>query len=455
MKLAELKLKEIHPSDQNTRVDYNGSDMAELIKSITSVGLLNPIIVRQAGDMGYEIVAGHRRYHALKKLGTEQVSVQIVEATDEDASQIRLIENLHRKDLNAIEEARAFAQLRDVHTLTVQGISERADKSIAYVTRALALLSLPKKAVKAIESGVLPPEHGHQIARAPEKQRETLTEFATKVGEWTKRVPTFDELTREIARKVEKDLKSAPFPKDVANYGGTETPECNVCPFNTGNQEVLFDGAVEGKCTNPGCFTKRTNFVYGEMRDKVQAQMPKLTFIGFASMPGYMEFREIKGYPIVPHSKMKAVRANPEKYGFSIVKPSAYNTKTGAKVYFVNLDKKAKPEPDQGQQKDWEKERFVEQHVNKALVALVRQSIKKVERKHLLRMIMSENGGNDPREFASWTFDDMVLNILLGWIGDWQVAEKVEALGIKTADVRKKAAAEAAELYAAQKEKTK
>lgn len=428
MKLAEINIKDVHPSTSNTRADYNGTDMAELIKSIESVGLLNPIIVRKAGDMGYEIVAGHRRYHAMKKLGKESLPVQIVEATEEDAAQIRLIENLHRKDLNPIEEAQAFQQLFDKHQLTTEAIAQRADKSVAYVARALALLGLPKKAVEAIRLGTMPAAHGHQIARAPEKERVKLAEFAVTVNSWTKRVPTMDELKREIEKKIEKDLKTAPFPKDVDKYGGTDNPACNVCPYNTGNQNVLFDGAVAGKCTNPSCFTKRTAAGYKDLSIRFQADNPKLTYLGVSASPGYMEFRELKGYPVVDFAKRaKAIRANPEKYGFVIVKPNAYDKKSKVAFHIVSLDKKEKPEP--REDRDWEKERFVNEKVLMALRVLAHNSVDKLEKKHVIQMLDSD-GNTDMKALGKMSMDDLLVRLWIASLGSYEVPEKLKAVGI-------------------------
>lgn len=455
MKLAELSIKEVSPSDSNTRTDYNGTDMAELVKSIESVGLLNPIIVRKVGDMGYEIVAGHRRFHALKKMGKETIPARVMEATEEDAAQIRLIENLHRKDLNPIEEAKAFHQLFDDHLLTAEAIAQRADKSVAYVTRALALLSLHPKTQELIANGFITAAHGHQIARVEGKQRQKIEAYATTKDQWSKQYPTLVYLKNEIEKNVEKDLTHAVFPKDVEKYGGTETPACTACPWNTGNQNALFDGAQKGSCTNPGCFTKRTNFAFNGMRDNVLMDLPKITFIGFSSDPGYHDAQDVKGYPILAQTatRMKDVRLHPEKYGFSIRKTNRYDAKSKASVVVVSLDKKEQPSPQRGEQKDWEKERFVQGHVHHALIDLADTSVKKLQQKHLVQMMEAP----EPKEVKALMkapFDDVLKALWLNWLGNWQVAEKLEAVGIKTSELVKTTTKEAEAVYADQKAKT-
>lgn len=455
MKLAELSLKDIHPSDKNTRTDYNGTDMAELIKSITSVGLLNPIIVRKSGDMGYEIVAGHRRYHALKKLGTETAAVQVVEATDEDADQIRLVENLHRKDLNPIEEAKAFQILVDHYRLDVASIAQRADKSDAYVTRALALLTLKPKTQDLIAAGSLSAAHGHQIARVEGKQRETIETYATTKLEWYKRFPMLDELKSQIEKTVSRDLAHAVFPKDVAKYGGTETPACVACPWNTGNQNALFDGAQKGSCTNPGCFTKRTNFAFSQMRDKVLAEQPKLTFIGFSADPGHYSVRDVKGYPIIDHAKRrKDIVTHPEKFGFSIRKPNRYDTKSKASIVMVSLDKKERPEQPQRQDRDWEKERFINERIVMALRVLAANEVVKLEKKHVLQML--DNDGNtdiSDKDIKKMSMDDLLVRLWIVNLGSYEVVEKLKAVGVDARETVKEATKKAEADYAIEKAK--
>lgn len=461
MKVAKLTMKEVFPSQTNARVDYNGTDMAELVKSIESVGLLSPIIVRQAGDIGYEIVAGHRRYHAMKKLGKEEIDVQVVEATDEDAALIQLTENLHRKDLNAIEEARSFAYMRDAFSLDVEAIARRADKSVPYVTRALALLTLPKVAVQAIESGKMPAEHGHQIARAPEKEREKLAKWAADDSGWSKQIPTLADLKREIEKKLERDLKTAVFPKEV-EYASAMA--CTVCPHNTGNQSVLFDGAKAGKCTGPACFGKKTAAFYREMQAAGEKQFPGLKFVGLGTR-NWSEEKEFKGYRILSlGGAKKDVLAKPDDHGFGIYKPTQYGSLKKPTFVIVSLKKSAAPAREA--QPDYEKQRFVEERVRVALTRHAYDSIKKVTRDHVIGMI--QGGGSlwvalgcktdkDVKALVKKaSFDDLLRMLWVSRLG-WNITSAMEEAGIKYADVQKDAIKKAEAEYAAiaKKEKSK
>lgn len=453
MELQDLKIKDVHPSASNTRKDFNGTDMAELVKSIEAVGLLNPIIVRKTVSAGFEIVAGHRRYTAVKKLGRDTIPARIMEYSNEEAQQVQIIENLHRKDLNPIEEAEAFDHLMQVYRLTPEMVAQRADKSVAYVVRALALTKLPESVMKSIREGSLTAEHGHQIMRTPEKNREALAKFATTVDSWKKRMPDVQELKREIEKKIEKDLKAAPFPKDVDKYGGTDTPACNVCPYNTGNQNVLFDGATSGKCTNPGCFSKRTNAAYKDMAAKVALKYPGMKFIGTAANPGYAPVSQIKGYTVVDaEKKKKAIKEHPEKFGFVIVKPNLYDEKKKTFVYLVSLDKAEKPEAQP--EGDWEKEQFVNERVIMALRVLAHNEVPKLEKKHVLQML--DNDGNtdiDEKNIKKMSMDDLLVRLWILSLGTYEVETKLKAVGIDARETVKEITKKAEADYAAEKAK--
>lgn len=237
---------------ENVRKHFDPAAMKELTESVRRNGVLVPLLLAKNGKPGvYRLIAGERRLRAAKSLDLKTVPAQIVEADAAKLEELQVLENLHRADLGPIEEARAFKKLLDNGKHTIEGLAKQVDKSVKYVTRSVRLLELPKKAVQAIEKGAITPEHGHQILRVPEDRRESLVEFAV-TPKWGGVMRTIHELASEIEHRVEKDLAKACFPKD-REYAGQLA--CAACPFNTGNQNVLFEGATAGKCTNGGCFT--------------------------------------------------------------------------------------------------------------------------------------------------------------------------------------------------------
>jgi ParB family transcriptional regulator, chromosome partitioning protein len=146
----------IRPFEYNYR--YDTGDLDDLCRSIREKGLLQPILVRNKEEAYYEIIAGHRRYQACKKICWRKIICHIVELEDKDAFEVSLIENVQRKTLNPIEEAHAYKKY--VLNFGWGGISDlasRIGKSISYIDKRVRLLGLPSEVVDAIsKSSVLP-----------------------------------------------------------------------------------------------------------------------------------------------------------------------------------------------------------------------------------------------------------------------------------------------------------
>lgn len=135
------------------------------MRSILEKGLLQPIIVRMINDKNYyEIVAGYRRYSACKKLGWKKIPCQIVDLTDMEAFEISIVENVQRKTLNPIDEAKAFKKyVYDNGWGSVSELAIKLGKSVAYVTKRIMLLDLPTEVTKAINENVLGPSIAEEL----------------------------------------------------------------------------------------------------------------------------------------------------------------------------------------------------------------------------------------------------------------------------------------------------
>ena len=141
------------------------SNLGELANSISRKGLLQPIIVRTRQDGYFEMVAGNRRLQACKSLGWRKIICHIVELDDKQALEVSLIENIHRKSLNPIEEARAFKSY--VSELGWGGVSDLAAKivkSISYVDKRLKLLDLPPTIIESISNSTLNPSVAEELS---------------------------------------------------------------------------------------------------------------------------------------------------------------------------------------------------------------------------------------------------------------------------------------------------
>ena len=289
--VAETKpYKELHYGDveiarisvvSNFRKNFNEAALKELSESIAKEGLHQPIILRfpKDGKNGYILVAGERRLRASKLAGLKQIKARVLDLDEKEAAQVQATENLHREDLGPIEEARAFKTLLDAGKYDVAGLASRIRKSEVFVYRSLRLLELSKDVLERIESGEWTPAHGHHLLRVPAESRaEVVKEWA---GSWeysNNEQTTAKHLGAYIDNEIGRDLKNAPFPKDLPFAGKIA---CAACPLNTGNQGQLFEGATKGGCTGPDCFdAKLTEFK--TVREKQLAEKVGDRFLGKA-----------------------------------------------------------------------------------------------------------------------------------------------------------------------------
>lgn len=147
-----VPLSSVSAPEAPLRLAIERGQLEELATSIKSVGLLQPLTVKEAPG-GYEVVAGHRRLLACRMLGLSEVAVMIRADDERGEAAVMLVENIQRADLSPIEEARALAKGRDVLGLTVEELATRASRSEAWVRGRLDLLTWPLMAIEAIGSG--------------------------------------------------------------------------------------------------------------------------------------------------------------------------------------------------------------------------------------------------------------------------------------------------------------
>ncbi len=164
----ELAIDLIAPNPDQPRTDIDDDGIAELADSIAKVGLLQPIIVRPLGE-NYQIIAGERRWRAARQAGLERVPVR-VHATDETGSlELALIENLQRRDLNAIEEARGYRRLLTEYQMTQAELADKVSKSRSAITNALRLLDLPEEVQELVYSGSMSAGHARAVLSVPDE----------------------------------------------------------------------------------------------------------------------------------------------------------------------------------------------------------------------------------------------------------------------------------------------
>lgn len=172
----EVPLVQISPNPDQPRTQFKPEEIDELAASIEKDGLLQPIVVRAFGD-GYQIIAGERRWQACRKLGLATVPVRILDASDEHAIELALIENVQRTDLNPIEEAYGYKCLIERRGMTQSQVAEVVSKGRSTIANALRLLDLPEEAQQMLYEERISAGHARAILSIPTAEgRARLTE---------------------------------------------------------------------------------------------------------------------------------------------------------------------------------------------------------------------------------------------------------------------------------------
>ena len=160
--LLEVPLDSIDPNPHQPRHRFDEASIDELASSITSLGVLQPLVVRMRGSR-YELVAGERRLRAASRAGLAKVPVVVVETDERGSLERALVENIHRENLNPIEEAAAFRQLIDEGGLTQEELGDRLGKNRVTITNTLRLLDLPVTVQRLVTEGKLSAGHGKAL----------------------------------------------------------------------------------------------------------------------------------------------------------------------------------------------------------------------------------------------------------------------------------------------------
>ena len=163
--ITMLKLLDIEPNKAQARKNFNEVALNELADSILLHGLVQPIVVRKKANSFYEIIAGERRWRACKMAGLNEIPVLVKDVNDLAASEISLIENLQRENLNLVEEANGYRDLIENYGLTQDEAAKRVGKSRVAVTNILRILKLPKSVLILVEDNEL--SYGHARALLP------------------------------------------------------------------------------------------------------------------------------------------------------------------------------------------------------------------------------------------------------------------------------------------------
>lgn len=210
--LRDVPLSQIRPNQFQPRKSFDEEALSALVDSIKAVGILQPVLLRKVDEDDYEIIAGERRYRAARRAGLSTVPALVSAVDDVTSLEQALVENLHREDLNSLEEAAAYQQLIEEFGLTHEDVGHRVGKSRTAVTNALRLFQLPPKVQRMIRDGLLSAGAGRAILGTPDRAQQEQIAGETVRGGLS--VRAVEELVRERFKPVDEDEGIAPEKSD-------------------------------------------------------------------------------------------------------------------------------------------------------------------------------------------------------------------------------------------------
>lgn len=202
--ISYIDINDIKPNEKQPRKNFDEEKLEELATSIKEHGLIQPVILRHS-EIGYEIVAGERRWRACRKAGIKEIPSIIKELTDEQNMLIAIIENMQREDLNPIEEAEGLNQMIESFGLTQEEVSKSIGKSRPYITNALRLLKLPEQIRNFLSEGKISTGHARAIAGIPDSKKQV--EIAEYVIEKELSVREIEKLIKELGSEKKKNTQ--------------------------------------------------------------------------------------------------------------------------------------------------------------------------------------------------------------------------------------------------------
>jgi ParB family transcriptional regulator, chromosome partitioning protein len=211
--MQTLLISAIRPNPKQPREYFDEETLDELARSITEVGILQPILVRPVDqeEGRYEIVAGERRFRAARMAGLDEVPAIIRHTQDSQLLTEALVENIHRADLNPIEEAAAYQQLLDDFGMTHEELAQRLGKSRSAISNALRLLALPEELMRLVAEGPLSAGHARALLALDSAAQQEKT--GTRVVAEGLSVRATEELVRRLLAGGDRDTALANLAK--------------------------------------------------------------------------------------------------------------------------------------------------------------------------------------------------------------------------------------------------
>lgn len=201
-RVRDVKLDLIHPNPLQPRRTFEDGELADLVASLRTSGLLQPVSLRERGDGQFELIAGERRFRAAKQLGWVTIPALVRDASNEQMLSLALVENLQRADLNPVEEAEGYRQLVSEFGLAHQHVADAVGKDRSTVTNALRLLSLPREVLNLLRDGAITVGHARALLALPDS--DVMLDTAKRVVDHKLSVRDVERLAQEASPSSRK-----------------------------------------------------------------------------------------------------------------------------------------------------------------------------------------------------------------------------------------------------------
>jgi ParB family chromosome partitioning protein len=207
----QCPIEAIEPNPYQPRQSFGDMDFQELVNSVREKGIITPLLVSKA-DGGYRLIAGERRWRAAQKAGLTRVPVVVRESTPIESLELALIENIHRKDLNPIEEAQAYSKCLEEGRVTQEALAKKLGRERSTISNMLRLLKLPQPIQQDLIDGRMSMGHARVLAGVVGKDRQmALRDLILRRGLSVRQV-------EDLAKRQERASKSSPKSREMDDY---------------------------------------------------------------------------------------------------------------------------------------------------------------------------------------------------------------------------------------------
>lgn len=253
--INEIELSKIQPNPEQPRSVFEQESLEELATSIRSMGVIQPITLKEINEEQYLIISGERRYRAALMVGLERIPAYIKTAADEHIMEMALIENIQREDLNSIEIALAYQKLMENYGMTQEQLSERVGKKRTTIANYLRLLKLPAEIQMGLKDKKI--DMGHARALVPVDDPEVQLAFYEQIMEQGLSVRTVEEMVRQVTEKKKLSCEEKPAEAATKPSRKPTLPEEfkilreHLCRYFHTNVQLTCDEKGKGRITIP------------------------------------------------------------------------------------------------------------------------------------------------------------------------------------------------------------